>query len=547
MKIFKNIAFLCIATLVISSGCSLDRKPETTFSDASFWNTETDLKSACNRLYQQLAGYGIDNRADDSYGQDAGQNQISNGSRAVPNTSESDWNNPYDQIFTANNILEKGGKANVSEDIRNRYYAEAKFFRAYYYFSLVKKYGDVPLVMHTLDVGDPGLQMPRTPRAVVIDSIYADLDYAAKWLPLQSALPAADYGRVTKGAALAFEARVGLYKGTFAKFHGTDEDYKVNLQKAVDAASAVMQQNYYSLYPSYSGMFQHEADGPANKENVFVKVYGSNAIQNGTYTNVIIGHDNSRNMENGRFAPTRNLLSYYLCTDGLPWGISPETVPETSYNSIFENRDPRLGMTVYQMGEEAYKGPWVPNASAVRTGYACKKGFNLDDWNNLGKATVDKALIRYAEVLLTYAEAKFELNGSISDADLDLTINKLRDRVHMPVHLTNSFVQTHGLDMRTEIRRERTVELALEGFRYDDIIRWKTAENLLPKDILGARYSAGEWTGTQASSLNLTPDSILIVEPASKRVFDASKDYLYPVPLNEISLSGNQVTQNPNW
>jgi hypothetical protein len=204
-------------------------------------------------------------------------------------------------------------------------------------------------------------------------------------------------------------------------------------------------------------------------------------------------------------------------------------------------------MTVYQMGEEAYKGPWVPNASAVRTGYACKKGFNLDDWNNLGKATVDKALIRYAEVLLTYAEAKFELNGSISDADLDLTINKLRDRVNMPVHLTNSFVQTHGLDMRTEIRRERTVELALEGFRYDDIIRWKTAENLLPKDILGARYSADEWTGTQASSLNLTPDSILIVEPASKRVFDASKDYLYPVPLNEISLSGNQVTQNPNW
>jgi hypothetical protein len=205
-------------------------------------------------------------------------------------------------------------------------------------------------------------------------------------------------------------------------------------------------------------------------------------------------------------------------------------------------------MTVFQMGEEAYKGPWVPSAAipnGTATAYALKKGFDLQDWNN-NKSTIDKDLIRYAEVLLTYAEAKFELNGSISDADLDLSINKLRDRVGMP-HLTNEFVAANGLDMRTEIRRERTVELAMEGFHYDDIIRWKTAEKVLPVDILGAKYVASEWPGTDPSTLNLTSDSILIVEPASKRVFNPQKDYLYPVPLHEITFSHNHVTQNPDW
>jgi hypothetical protein len=538
-----RLQYLLIAAALLFAGCSLNRTPETDFSDANFWNTESDLKEACNRLYQQLPGYVTDNRADDSYGNNP--DATSDGSWQIPNTS-GDWNDPYDMIFTANNILEKGTGAQVSQAVRNRYFAEARFFRAYEYFTLVKKYGDVPLVLKPLNAGDPDLDMPRTARATVIDTIYADLDFAAKWLPLASSLPAADYGRVTAGAALAFEARVGLYEGTWVKFHGlTGEDWHQDLQIAVNAASAVMQENYYGLNASYSDLFQHAGDGPGNKENVFVKVYGSDDVSGGTYTNPIVTHDNSRDMENGRYAPTRNLIEQYLCSDGLPWGVSKLTVPETSYNSIFQNRDPRLTMTVYQMGEEAYKGPWVPNASACRTGYACKKGFNLQDWNN-NKATVDKPLIRYAEVLLTYAEASFELNGSISDADLDKTINKLRDRVGMP-HLTNAFVTANSLDMRTEIRRERTVELALEGFGYDDLIRWKTAENLLPTDILGAKYVTGEWPGTDPASLNLTADSILIVEPASKRVFNAQKDYLYPVPLHEITFSHNHVTQNPGW
>ncbi len=101
--------------------------------------------------------------------------------------------------------------------------------------------------------------------------------------------------------------------------------------------------------------------------------------------------------------------------------------------------------------------------------------------------------------------------------------------------------------MREEIRRERTVELALEGFRYDDLMRWKKAETVLPQELLGARYVEADWPGTNANSLNLNADRVLIVEPASTRHFQANRDYLYPVPFNEITLSGGSVIQNPNW
>ena len=275
---------------------------------------------------------------------------------------------------------------------------------------------------------------------------------------------------------------------------------------------------------------------------------------------MLLGHNNSRDLENGRIAATRNLLRQYLYTDGLPafnTDNTPSTtkstlfVPEAneaSYNTIFQNRDPRLTYTVFQANENAYKGPWVPTTSlGSRTAFATKKGFNLEDWTINGAATTDRILMRYAEILLIYAEAKFELNGTISDADLNLTVNALRTRAGLTIKLTNAFVTANNLSMREEIRRERTVELALEGFRYDDLIRWKTAETVMPMDLLGAKFIAADWPGTNPNTLNLTADKIIIAEPASTRKFQANKDYLYPVPLNEISLSGGNVTQNPNW
>jgi hypothetical protein len=553
MKKLKYIATYMLAAGLLFSGCKkIDRFPETNFSDGDFWNTETDLINAANRLYQELDGDWIDNRADDAVNT-GGPNEISTGNRSAPNTS-GDWNDRYDEIFTANNILEKAGKAKVTDAIKNRYFAEARFFRAYAYSKLVRIYGDVPLVLKTLGINSPELYMARTPREQVVSAIYEDLDYAAIWLPKRVDLPAAQYGRVTRSAAWALKARVALYEGTRAKFHATSVNWQNHLNIAITAAQTVMGEGH-SLFSNYGNLFTQLGEGAANTENILVKIYG---VSN---SNLLLGHNNSRDLENGRMAPTRNLVRQYLYSDGLPAFNTDGTTPsatrsplfvaegsEPSYNTILDNRDPRVGFSYFRAGDVAYQGPWVPKTSlGSRTAFAPKKGFSVADQTINGAATTDRILIRYAEVLLIYAEAKFELNGTISDADLNLSVNALRTRVGFAPKLTNAFVTANNLSMREEIRRERTVELALEGFRYDDLVRWKVAETVMPQDLLGAKYIAAEWVGTNGSSLNLNGNQVLIVEPASTRHFRTDRDYLYPVPINEINLSGGAVVQNPNW
>jgi starch-binding outer membrane protein, SusD/RagB family len=553
MKKFKQLSIYMLTAAIVISGCKkIDRFPESEFSDADFWNTETDLINAANRLYQQLDADWIDNRADDAVNQ-GGPNEISTGNRSIPNTS-ADWNDRYDEIFTANNILQKAGKAKVTDAIKNRYFGEARFFRAYAYFKLLRIYGDVPLVLQTLTLNSPDLYMARTPRAQVIQSIYDDLDFAAQWLPKRADLPAAQYGRVTKSSAWALKARAALYEGTRAKFHNvTSINWQNHLTTAIAAAQNVMGEGHV-LYANYGNLFNATGEGPANTENILVKIYG---VSN---TNLILGHNNSRDLENGRMAPTRNLLRQYLYSDGLP-AFNVDNTPSTtvstffvaegseaSYNTILDNRDPRVAFTFFRAGDVAYQGPWVPKTSlGSRTAYAPKKGFSVADQTINGAGTTDRLLIRYAEVLLIYAEAKFELNGSISDADLNLSINALRTRVGFAPKLTNAFVTTNNLSMRDEIRRERTVELALEGFRYDDLIRWKLAEILLPEELLGAKFIASEWVGTNGNSLNLNANNVLITEAGTNRHFRADRDYLYPVPIHEITTSGGTVVQNPNW
>lgn len=552
MKKFKQLSIGILTAGLLISGCSkIDRQPETEIPDIGFWNTENDLINASNRLYQELDGDWTDNRADDAV--TTSPNAVSTGNRSVPNTS-GDWNDRYDEIFTANNILEKGLRAKVTDAVRNRWFAESRFFRAYAYFKLLKLYGDVPLLLKTLLVTSPELYMARTPRAQVIQQIYDDLDFAAQWLPKRADLPAAQWGRVTKSSAWALKARAALYEGTRGKFHGNLADWQSHLNIAIAAATSVMGEGH-TLFSNYGNLFIQAGEGPTNTENILVKIYGvSNA-------NLLVGHNHSRNLENGQLAPTRNLLRQYLYSDGLPAFNVDGTTPsptrspsfvaetsETSYNTILDNRDPRVAFSYFRAGDVAYQGAWIPKTSlGIRTAIAPKKGFNTIDQAITNAATVDRILIRYAEVLLTYAEAKFELNGSISDADLNLTVNALRTRAGFAPKLLNAFVTANNLSMREEIRRERTVELAMEGFRYDDLIRWKTAETVLPQTLLGAKFITAEWVGTNQTSLNLNADKVLIVEPASTRQFRAERDYLYPVPLNEISLSRGNVIQNPNW
>lgn len=543
-----------------TTSCSLDLTPESTMTDESFWNTETDLRGACNRFYEQMngnndlgTGFSHDYRSDELT--TGGSNNISSGLWTVPSTNGS-WTDAYWRIFIANNIIEKSAKAKVSDEIRNRYNAEARFFRAYYYFELVKKYGDVPLLMKAINsTKDPALNMPRTPREEVMKQVYEDLEFAETWLPdIDNSQCTGEYwGHVSKQAATAMIVRAGLYEGTWGKYHNLAGcDYNAHLQKSVKAAESLIKSGKFELYSNFADLFQDKAEGRQNKENIFVKVYGPNG---GSASTV---HGNSRQLENTAKV-TRNIIDQFLYTDGLPREKSPLTIAvETSFDDVFANRDPRLSMTIYKIGEDAYKGAYTP--FGFGTAYNIKKGFDLKQWETNSKEWTDKMIIRYAEILISYAEALYELNGSITDTQLDQTVNALRKRVGMPAMLTNAFVSSNGLNMRDEIRRERTVEFIDENKRYDDIIRWKIAENVLPVNIIGAKFteeankSGDEYKSrlTDASGVNngkvrYNQENMYVIEYAEDRKFDPNRDYLYPVPLQEISLSGGAVTQNPGW
>ena len=554
-NIIKTIcAAGAVCGMMLLTSCELDRLPETTLADNTFWQSETDLRGACNKLYVDLPGFDHDRRADDIIG--TASNGTSSGNWSLPSTA-GDWTNPYNRIGVCNNIITKGAEAPLSDAQKNRWLAEAYFFRAFHFFDLVKKYGDVPLILKAFDsTSDPDIKMARTPREEVILQCYSDLKFAEEWLPEINAVSSdADWGRVSKSAARALMMRIGLYEGTFVKYHGLASDSKAHLKVAVDAAERIIKSGKHALYPDYQKLFYFDGEGRQNKENVFVKVYGPNGA------GATIMHGNSRQLENG-VSVTRQTIDQYLYTDGLPREKSVlAMVPEIHYNDIFENRDPRLAMTIYHKDEEAYKGGYTPFSNQHGNGYGIKKGFMLDEWTTNSKETVDKMIIRYAEVLLSYAEALFELNGSITDQQLDMTVNAIRARSGFQAKLTNDFAKQNGLSILDEIRRERLVEFIDEGLRYNDIIRWKIAEKVLPVTMLGLKYNEDD-TSAQREDLQsrLTTEGgmykgqkvcdqadIYVIEEAGTRSFNPARDYYYPIPTYEIATSEGSVVQNPGW
>jgi hypothetical protein len=536
-KSLRNILTIS-ASILFFTACDVERLPETNISDATFWRSETDIKTANNYLYTFLPDFNTeDNWSDDAFGLTS--SNISDGSRLAPATATADFNNQYLLIRAANNILEKGPKTGLAAATLDRYLAEAKFFRAWAYFNLLQRYGGVPLITKTLDDTSPELSAGSATRDAVIDLIYADLDFAAAKLPSATALGTADYGRIAKTAALAFKARVALFEGTRAKFHKYG-DAKKHLTLAYNAAKAVMDSKEHDLYAGpYFNLFQYEGEGRANKENVLVKQYGV------SLTDRVTSHSYCRStLENGNKSPTKALVDSYLMVDGLPMDKSPLYKAPVLSTDVFVNRDTRLSDDVLKKGDSyIFTNPVYNVASLVfaKTGFTFRKYWNIVDWNNQA-SFIDRDLIRYAEVLLIYAESRFELDEAITDADLNLTVNRLRKRGGVAA-LTNDFANTNGLTMRDEIRRERRVELAQEGFRYWDLIRWKTAEIELPKPVLG-NYFFKEF-GTTVK-VNVTKDNFIITQDASFRKFDPNRDYLWPLPINEIALNPS-MKQNPGW
>lgn len=556
----KTVLVLMSAILLASCQKDLDLSPQAQISDKTYWKSVGDFETGANAFYSSIPGMAyFDVDSDIAFNT---PNNISNSTLLAPAT-DGNWINPYSQIRNCNNLMEKVADSDLGDEIKV-YVAEAKFFRAFNYWLLFRLYGGVPLVDKTLDIKSPELYSKRNSRKETVDFIIQDLrDAISTGLPKESAVAATDKGRITEGAAYALLARVALFEGTWAKSRGRD-DANYYLDIAIDAANQVMISDEYDLYTgkgteSYRYLFIEAGDN--SKECILDRRYEYN----------VSPHDYPPRYQSEGLLPTKKLADMYLCRDGLPIDKSNDFGGYDEIGSEFENRDPRMSMTIMPPKTEYYQPlysakqinwPWGPQRN-TNTGYILFKYMSeetkslMEGISSTKGYGYDRHVIRYAEVLLIYAEATYERYGTISDNILAKTINQLRTRAGLNVGLTNEFVTTNSLRMRDEIRRERTVELALEGFRWDDLRRWKTAEDELIESIRGIKIVGTEWQtmGSTNNNVYYMPDwqsktdseGFIVAESAASRSgFNPDKHYLRPIPTKEILLNPN-LRQNPKW
>ncbi len=425
----------------------------------------------------------------------------------------------YDKITRCNNFLANIDRPEMSEELRTRLTSEVRFLRAWHYFLKVTLYGDVPLVKEVLDIKNSNL--PRTPKAEVEQFILDELTEIAPTLP--DKYRGGDVGRVTKGAALTLRARMEIFKGDYAACAATCEQ--------------IMKLGY-SLFQDYKGLFKI---ANVNNEEVIMDVqYVENLAKNsilGVMPPASVGGWSSIN-------PTQALVDTYECMDG-------KTIKEsTNYNpkDPYKDRDPRLAATIIYPGclyEGSYfnsidikdpTGDYYAPYGRSKTGYHPRKDIdNLSDYADMWNTGMNAIVMRYAEVLLMYAESKIEL--SQIDESVYKALNDIRKRAGMLE--VDRTVYNNQAKMRELVRRERRVELAMEGLRWFDICRWRIAEEVMPGQVYGALLGTVD-AGTGA--LNLTDERIKV----EIRLFDPAKNYLWPIPQSVIDATP-AIEQNPGY
>ena len=578
MKLYKIKSFLILAAGLMLHSC-LDLDPQDQLAETNIWSSPADYKLFANQFYSWTRDFSsLDNNSTkplhSDYNSDLftckdDRKRFSNGTNSVQE-SDGNYGSAYAHIRRTNLLLQNASNYANQTDIA-QYVGEAKFFRAYFYFELVQLYGDAIIVKKPLDVTDPELKTARNDRSEVIDFAIEDLEAAAELLPKFSELSTEDNGRISQEGCWAFLSRVALYEGTWQKSRGNAERGKALLDIAAKASGKVIASNTFSLFKpealgdsaqKYMFILEDVKSNPAglqksaNKEYIFSRRHdevlapiGTN-ITKGSLINVIW--------------VSRKFANMYLCQDGLPIEKSEMFDLSKGYDKMdseFMNRDNRMRYTLARPHDNFWSNnnprvTWKSDAEDLKSASIKNyipdtgTGYHNQKWAS-ERAVKDKfegydyPIIRYAEVLLNYAEAVFERDGAISDDDLNLSLNLVRCRVNtkMP-KLTNSFVSEHGLDMRTEIRRERTIELYNEGFRLDDLKRWKTAETEMPQDILGVKWKGTEYETTWSKCPHpRNDDGILVLETGRKW---AEKNYLFPLPKDQLQLNPN-LKQNPGW
>lgn len=420
------------------------------------------------------------------------------------------WRKNYQNIGNANlaiNSIEQ--QVAIEESVRKRFVAEAKFFRAYYYYDLIALFGDCPLVLTNPSVSE-NLTPERCPKDQVLQQVLSDLDYSIENLPIS--YEGNDIGRVTKGAALAFKTRVLMF---FSQY-----------EKASEAAKACIDLGIYELFPDFRGLFLEGNE--YNKEVIFDKGYLKDILPSGRNMNIV-----TQDM----YLPTVSLANEYEMTNG-------EMI--TSENSGFDplnpfnNRDSRLSSTILLPGEikEGLYNPdgtpliFIPANDLSVTSMRLKKSADYTDQVN-GNSGTNFIILRYADVLLMYAEALNELNGPV--AEVYNAVNQVRKRAGQP-DLKSGLTKEM---MREKIRHERRVEFAGEGLRYFDIVRWQIADEVFAKDLEG-------YEKQNLINPNNSEDWQFVIKSILNTNWNKDKGYLWPIPGEEILLN-KKLTQNPGY
>lgn len=576
-KITYILACACMIGFSSCESAFLDLDPLDARTDVVYFKTPQHFREYANSFYSQLLGWrsGIFDHMDiqsDLITAPSNQWNVGHGSIVI-GYEDGRWGH-YDNIRVTNILLQRAERYEGNKKDIAPYVSEAHFFRAYNYFYLLKYFGGVPIITEPLETNSPQLRSPRNSRYEVIDLILDDLQKAIDGLPNEQSIAANDKGHISRQAAMAFKARVLLYEATWRKYNGTSTDFEgsagpqrdqVNefLEESITLSKEVMGDNAFRLWNyndekvmnNESNRYLFCIEGPesnpgahgrdTNKEFIVYSVFDRKANPGATELNRVLY----------TIQPSRKFIDMFVCKNGLPIKNNSQFKGYHHVGDEYTDRDYRLA---------SYVGiPDVNMKLGSVSGYGNKK-FVVPGAANR-EESANYPVLRLAEVYLNFAEAQMERYGEISDDQLSISINKLRARAGV-APLTNNLVNRNGLDMLQEIRRERTVELYMEGFRYDDLKRWGIAEQELNQSRLGMvvgqngyptafKDAAGEPTsrydyksyanGEEAVETGDGNLPCVVLSPAKDCTFRKAH-YLFPIPQREINMNPNLI-QNPGY
>lgn len=543
MKRFIYIVLTVFSASFSFQACDLERYPLTDLSEDKFWNDDKNAELALTSLYRGSITNGVEfnvsdfwsyhgllfmeHLTDNAYDRRGENNpffSISSGKLLNNNAFiKNYWSSAYKRIGLCNRFLEGIATAPDSER-KTRMIAEARFLRATQYHYLASYFKDVPLVTKTLS-GEEANTVTKETQANILSWCITEFKEAAANLPRFKDIPNSQTGRACKQAALAFLGRTCMLKQNWAE--------------GAAAYKEIISYGDNSIHPTYKELFMPET-GVGNQENIFYISYLENYFGCGVPQHILPAKDGGWSLSN----PSAGLFESYEFKDGTPFSYDD---PRYDPQSLGKDRDPRLDYTIYYNGatfmgteyrmhpdyEASKKERLDYSSEASRTGFMWRKYFDGNPINDLKSYSAVTPVIRYAEVLLSYLECMIESGQTIEQSLLDATVNLVRGRadVKMP-----PITETNPDKLRELVRRERRIELAYEGIRYWDLLRWNIAHEVLVGEVWGAPYPNSKTYASSSKFIDLSGHFRWYV---GRRDFRNPQDYKWPVPLSEQNINPN--------